>query len=394
MRFNAVLSNRAHPEYGVFTESFPIPDVSYESNLEMIRQLEIGDALEQDCHVDEIIGDCPVLKLMENTQVGFDELDYLAKRLDSFADCEMAQFESMASRLDLHSVDELINLTFCCQQVTVVTDFSDLDAIGRSHYLILNGGSASIEEMEKQDFRKIAMELLEGEVGRVTPYGVVFDNDFEMSELYDGQHFPEYHYQPDIMTVEIRPRNAADDCPATYLYLPTSQAQIERAMLRTGIDNYGDMSLRFIERDLPDAVDVALDMEHESLGDLNDMCESIKLLPREDRAKLGMVVSFAQPEYASQIKQLAENLDLFDFAPGVQTPEDYGRYMIQESGHFEYDDNLEGYYDYERYGRERMEKEQGFFGDSGYVSYHGTLSMEELMMEDPAEQGFQMGGIE
>ena len=34
------------------------------------------------------------------------------------------------------------------------------------------------------------------------------------------------------------------------------------------------------------------------------------------------------------------------------------------------------------------------FGDSGYVSYHGTLSMEELMMEDPAEQGFQMGGIE
>ena len=37
---------------------------------------------------------------------------------------------------------------------------------------------------------------------------------------------------------------------------------------------------------------------------------------------------------------LAENLELFDFVPGVHTPEEYGRYMIQQSGRFEYDENL------------------------------------------------------
>ena len=38
------------------------------------------------------------------------------------------------------------------------------------------------------------------------------------------------------------------------------------------------------------------------------------------------------------------------------------------------------------------------FTDRGYISYHGTMSLEELMMEDLAEtyrqeQGFQMGGM-
>ncbi|HIY74278.1 MAG TPA: hypothetical protein H9826_09980, partial [Candidatus Intestinimonas merdavium] len=28
----------------------------------------------------------------------------------------------------------------------------------------------------------------------------------------------------------------------------------------------------------------------------------------------------------------------------------------------------------------------GAFTSQGYISYHGTLTMEELMMEDPAEQ--------
>ena len=121
-------------------------------------------------------------------------------------------------------------------------------------------------------------------------------------------------------------------------------------------------------------------------------------LSMDDRKKLGAVVVMAEPEYAMQIRHLAENLDQFEFAPGVHTPTEYGKYMIQESGHFEYDPNLDEFYDYERYGLQRMEQQSGMFTDRGYISYHGTMSLEELMMEDPAEsyqqeQGFQMGGM-
>ena len=75
------------------------------------------------------------------------------------------------------------------------------------------------------------------------------------------------------------------------------------------------------------------------------------------------------------------------------TPEEYGRYMIQESGHFEYDDNLEGFYNFEVYAKQRMSQEQGQFVENGYISYQGSMSLDELMADSP-EQGFQMGGLQ
>ena len=60
--------------------------------------------------------------------------------------------------------------------------------------------------------------------------------------------------------------------------------------------------------------------------------------------------------------------------------------MIQDSGRFDYDDNLDEFYDYGKYGRQHVEQEQGVFTEQGYIAYHGTLGPEELMMRSPAEQ--------
>ena len=46
-----------------------------------------------------------------------------------------------------------INLTFCCQQATVITDFSDLEAIGQTHILTVNGGHLSVDELARVDGR-------------------------------------------------------------------------------------------------------------------------------------------------------------------------------------------------------------------------------------------------
>ena len=67
--------------------------------------------------------------------------------------------------------------------------------------------------------------------------------------------------------------------------------------------------------------------------------------------------------------------------------------MIQESGRFDYDDNLEGFYDFAGYAKQRMSQEQGQFVENGYISYHGTLGLDELMADSP-EQDFQMGGLQ
>lgn len=49
-----VLSNAQHPEYGQATIPFPIPNQNYDSTIELLGPLEIGDTLRQDCQVDEL----------------------------------------------------------------------------------------------------------------------------------------------------------------------------------------------------------------------------------------------------------------------------------------------------------------------------------------------------
>jgi len=154
-----------------------------------------------------------------------------------------------------------------------------------------------------------------------------------------------------------------------------------------------DMRLRFSESEMPTSVEAALDIEHEGIVDLNRLAEVVRGLCESDRMKLGAAVDIAKPETASEITQLAINLPQFVFYPGVDSAEAYGKYMIQESGRFEYDSELEDFYNYEQYGQLRLDRESGQFVDGGYIVYEGTLSLDELMMGDPAEQDMQMDSM-
>ena len=394
-----ILSNSKHPEYGQATIPLPLAQDQYEDCVELLEKLEIGSATKQDCKVLEISSAFPVLKRTEMLTVNLDELDYLAKRLASFDVGEAAQFQAMAHKLELFELKDLINLTFCCQQATVITDFTNLEAIGRDHYMNLYGGCASTQELEDLDGAETARLLIDSGAGEVTPYGVVYDNGMKLEQYYDGQHFPAYLYEPCMLMIGLTFRLEPEDTKnITWLYLPAAKGQLERAMVRSGITDPADMRFRFSESMFPDEVDAALDFRYENIYELNDLALAVSKLSVEAQKKLGAVVEMAEPEYASQICRLAENLDQFEFAPGAHTPAEYGRFMIQESGHFEYDENLEGFYDYEKFGLQRMEQESGMFTDRGYVSYNGTMSLEELMMEDPAEtfqeeQGLQMGAM-
>ena len=399
MMIQAVLGNPNHPEYGVATIPFPIPRDQYAHCMELLEALEIGEAVKADCKVEKIDSFYTVLKRTEMLTVNVEELNYLAKRLDSFDTGEAAQFQAMAHKLELFELKDLINLTFCCQQATVITDFSDLDAIGRQHYMTMQGGGCRIEELERLDGRKFALDLILNHLeGRITPYGVVYDNGMKLEQLYDGRHFPCYHYQPNLLAVGLSSRQEPENTDQiTWLLLPCSEQQLQRGIARSGV-NIHDARIWYEDSLLPSEVEEVLEGQREDLFALNDMATAIAALSDLEQKKLTAVMEMAKPECAGEIRELAKNLELFEFAPKVRTPAEYGRYMIQDSGHYEYDPNLEEFYDYERYGKLRMEKETGAFTEKGYVAYCGTLTLGELMAGGPAEQHqreqeFQMGGM-
>lgn len=173
---HAVLSNAQHPEYGEVSMPFPIKATEYGHCMELLSSLGIGDALSKDCQVAELIRAYPTLRCLEGSKVNIDELDYLAKRLDGFDAVEVSQFQAMADKLKLTDMKDLINLTFSCQQATVIADFSDLESVGRAHYMNTHDGCASVEELDNLDGEETAILLIEDNEGTITRYGVVYDN--------------------------------------------------------------------------------------------------------------------------------------------------------------------------------------------------------------------------
>ncbi|EKC76701.1 hypothetical protein LEA_04568, partial [human gut metagenome] len=80
------------------------------------------------------------------------------------------------------------------------------------------------------------------------------------------------------------------------------QEEIDRALLRGGITDPADVRLRLEDSQLPNEVDVLLDMEYETLSDLNELAAATDGLSNADMEKLGAVVTLAEPKSAAQIK--------------------------------------------------------------------------------------------
>ena len=348
----AALSNTQHPECGQVTISFPIPVGQYNKTIEMLQAIDLDFSVNRDCKVDELNSRYRVLNSIQGTLVNVDNLDYLAKRLDGFCSGEVSQFEAMAHKLKLSDVKDFIDLTFCCQQATVITDFSDLETVGRNYFMALNRDIPGAEGLEPMDVdgTEIALQLISEGGGVVTPYGVVYDNGMVLKQVYNKRQFALYPYDGILMVLEI--------------------------MHKQGLS----------EGESP---------EHLNLPALNRMSWAVGPLLDSDMEKLNAVSLRTGPRNAGEICELAENLDQFEFIPDIHTAEEYGWYMIQLSGRIEIDENLEEFYDYKQYGEQQIQQEGGQFNEYGYVAYLGTIPLEELIKDTHAEsnwQGPQMGG--
>ena len=172
--FKASLENNNIPELGTVTIEFPIPEDQYEETIHALEKVKIGTVLEQDCCVADIRStDCPALERLIGTMANVDELDWLGKQLESFDRYELLQFSAAVERFGLSAADELIDLSFCARGVTVVSDFNDLELVGKRHYLTVHGACDS-EELENLDGKETALALISGQPGYVTRYETFF----------------------------------------------------------------------------------------------------------------------------------------------------------------------------------------------------------------------------
>ena len=386
---DVILKNREHPECGELKVHFPLENVEYDAVLTSAKRRGMGSALECDCLVDRMDTPYPMLKNLEGQAVNMDELDYLAKRLDSFDYYEMQQFQALCFAEEIGDVSGMINLSFDCQQVTVITDFTDLRQAGIDHCMARNGGCASTKDIEAVEGYPEITSLIQQQSGKITPFGVLYANDMELSYPYKGKEFPQFAYKPPVLEVEI----AGDDgvSGGKWLALPMPNMMLEHYTERMGLETYAE--ILYAESNLPGEMNTIIDISRDKLYEVNRLCQAVERLSEQDVKKLTAVSMMAKAIGAKEHEQLAMNLDFFEFVPDVKDPEEYGRYMIQESGRFEFDPNLEDYYNYAGYADARIEEYEGVFTSLGYVAYTGAMPLEELLHGGTSEQPFQMGGM-
>ena len=203
--FKASLKNNNIPELGTVTVEFPIPEAQYEETIRALNGIQSGAVVEQDCFVADIgTADCPALVRMTGTMANVDELDWLGKQLESFDRYELLQFNAAVERFGLSAADELIDLSFCAREVTVVSDFNDLELVGKRHYLTVHG-ACDPKELENLDGEETALALISGQPGYVTRYGVVYDNGIKLDQAYDRKHLPPiWMAESCIMVLKLR----------------------------------------------------------------------------------------------------------------------------------------------------------------------------------------------
>ena len=210
--FKASLENNNIPELGTVTVEFPIPEAQYEETIRALNGIQSGAVVEQDCFVADIgTADCPALERLIGTMANVDELDWLGKQLESFDRYELLQFNAAVERFGLSAADELIDLSFCARDVTVVSDFNDLELVGKRHYLTVHGACDS-EELENLDGKETALALISGQPGYVTQFGVVYDNGMKLEQAYDRKHLPPI-WMAENCILELKIRVTGEDDP-------------------------------------------------------------------------------------------------------------------------------------------------------------------------------------
>lgn len=371
-----MLSIRAELKKGNRTTILNAPCNNYGIDI-ALQNLGETDMTETEQFCMHIGGGFRELSVLEDRFIYIDELNFLAKYLDSLTDNQRNQFRAAMFVEKPTEIKEMINLAANLHNYTLITDFSNIDKVGRTHRLNVE---TAIPTDDSYDYAALGESLLTSGKGVTTPYGVLFVNGLPMHEIYNGETFPEYLYEDCQMIATI-----GYDEKNESLYLPCAESAIDRAVHRLSASGLSGCELLNLESNY-DGVEwlesIVPDYSATDLPGLNKLCAVLTDFSDSDIGKLVGVCDYACVSDFEKAAILAENLDSFEYAPFVDDEESLGKYLIQSSGSYEYDDELEDYYDYESFGSDIIDRQNGKYIENGYVGIKDDITLADILGED------------
>ena len=367
---------------------FPCTEAEYQA---VCKELELNDNY---AFVRDVV-EPKALALKKDTFVNLNEINYLAKRMDSFDQKELFSFFAAVEAGDYISTKDLINLSFNLNCYTLIRDVSNLKSVGRN-YVLCREVAISVDELEKADLEKIGRELLSSGKGVPTKYGLLFRNeDVAFETLYKGKGFPAYYYKGDkVLGVAIE-----KDGEQNYIYFPCEETEIDRAVQRIGASDISECSKNIDfcggDREWENYFNDLL--QKDDLESVNAISSAINRLGAnldaisENLYKLSAVMEFAGVTTADTEKviRLAGCLEEFEYYREIGNDYNLGTKLIEnEIGSAA--EKIDDYIDYEKYAQDFLEENGGAYTKYGDVVY---LRDDQTLSEILGENDIKMGGI-
>ena len=171
--------------------------------------------------------------------VNLDELNYLAKRMESFFGTEEEQFYEAMKQEGFTELKDLINLSFNLNKYCLIQNIGNMGKVGQE-YLLNRDGCIPANDDANPKYAEIGRRLMQSGTGIVTEHGILFvDEDVQFQELYDGQVFPPYLYDASILCTA----KAEYHEKVEYLYLPCERAAIDKSIGRLGAPDAESVSI-------------------------------------------------------------------------------------------------------------------------------------------------------
>lgn len=354
------------------------------------NQLELETSTAPNCYIEEVVYDSDMNEVLKGKQCNIDELNFLFKRMDSFDTKERKVFFASAFAENTETIAELINLSFNTHCYSLVSDFNNLETVGKDLYLS-EKQAVAVKELDELDGESFAMGVIKNNPNsRITPYGVLYKNSNEPEQIYNGKQFPQYHWEETVATVHLTTKGENE-----FIYLPCSDVEIEKALMRLETPYLHDCEVAIDSHNFSDRIINIISADTTPLtkiDTLNKLAGYYKEIGNHDIEYFEKLMGYVKPRTVEEVFELADSMYEFELFDGIHSVESYGRYMICDSGHFEYDPNLEEYIDFKRYGQEKMAHEFGAFSEKGYITYHGynqklaNLLFENLGMVFPEQE--------
>ena len=309
-----------------------------------------------------------------------EEVNLLAEKVSQMDEIQLGTYEGALQLRSDENIDvpistkELINYAYNLDSFEFHPDVMEDCDLGE---IAMMGGIFDIvdglpdEVAELLDARKVGEAMRRADQGAFTGSGYVFRGDACWRGAYDGVHLPEQPEGHGMISLRLESVNKNPDRNSgVWLELPASEQEVRWTLDSLGETLLDDCVIAEAESILP-SLKYQL-AEDEDIDRLNLLAERLAAFP--DSGTLMKYKAVLELECFPDINRMldiTQNLDCYDYDPGIITAADYSEYVLREAG-VDTSDPAFDRFDFAGYGERRLKQ-------AGYVpTPYGSVSRNEI----------------